>query len=436
MTETSLERLVAEADFVGPLSARAQLLFRLVRTLRSAGEPWPKRHYFQLQSEADELESFLDDYGARYNRTYNYLTELIASIRGFALAGMSLEHLSRRIAGYGVLDDLSAEQERVVEGGLDEARRFVQRTLLGLFDALESEGRQLGLAIPDQNFPAERMGGDGHLRSSLPRNVGQEELAQEEQRIAEVASKYLQACTMLEEAGIRAIEDPDAIERFLHYRCTEEQARVYEATVHNLQSAYDTYVRNTVIEGRDLRLPRLRGHVSSTLHLLEAVTQLTHFVERHESGQREEVAEERLSVLVDRAEVRRITLNALLYPAYLLMLQGKAIAAELLPSYTQVGSLEVEASDGITLHARPCSLIVAIVNHYGTPVEMEIAGQCCSAGSILELMITVGSHPNERRFVFRGDVNPLRDIGLLFEHDLGERGLDKLPPELSYLRSG
>jgi phosphotransferase system HPr-like phosphotransfer protein len=436
MQETSLEKLVAEKDFVAPLSLRAQLLFRLLNTLRTqASEPWLKRHYFQLQSEADEVESFLDDYGARYNKFYNSFTEIVASIRGFALAGMSLEHLSRRLEGYGVLDGLRPAEERAVVSGLDEARRFVREALAALFQALEDDARRLGLEVPEQGFPAERMGGDGHLRFSLLRNVGQEDLAEEEPRIAEVASKYLQACSMLEEAGIRRISELVERERFLHFRCTEELARVYEATVHNLQSAYDTCVKNTVLEARDARLTRLRGHISSTLHLLEAVTHLTHFVERHESGQRTEVAEQHLSAVVDRAEVRRITLNALLYPAYVVMIKGRALAAELLPSYTQVQSLEVEATEGITLHARPCSLIVGIVHHHGTPVEMEIGGKVCSAGSILELMIAVGSHPKERRFLFRGDINPLRDIGLLFQHDLGEQGLDKLPAELSYLRN-
>jgi len=35
--------------------------------------------------------------------------------------------------------------------------------------------------------------------------------------------------------------------------------------------------------------------------------------------------------------------------------------------------------------------------------------------------------------VFRGDENPLRDIRRLFESQLGEDGLDALPPELAYL---
>ena len=435
MTEVSFEKLVSERDFIAPLSTRAQILLRLCNTLLiSAGRPWSKRHFFQLQSEADELESFLDDWGARYNRTYNYLTELVASVRGFALAGMSLEHLAHRIGAYDVLETLGSAGADEITKGLESAQSFVQDSLRRMFDSLFAECRRLGLEATAGSLPEEHLAGDGHVRHSLPRNVGTEELQDEEQHIADLASKYLSACSMLKEAEIRPMEDAGERERFLHSRCTEEHARVFEATVHNLQSAYDTYIKNTVQEASDERLPRLRGHVSSTLHLLEAVTQLTHFVERHESGHRSEAAEERLASVVDRDEVRRVTQNLLLHHANQLLQAGRSFAEQLLPAYTQVRSLEVEMSGSLSLHARPCSLIVAIVNRYGTPVEMEIAGKSCNAGSILEMMITVGSNPDEAHFTFRGDVNPLRDIGLLFEHDLGESGLDDLPDELRYLK--
>ena len=59
----------------------------------------------------------------------------------------------------------------------------------------------------------------------------------------------------------------------------------------------------------------------------------------------------------------------------------------------------------------------------------------CNAASILELLVTVGSNPDEKSFVFRGDENPLRDIGLLFQCGLGEDGIDNLPSDLSYLRA-
>ena len=48
-------------------------------------------------------------------------------------------------------------------------------------------------------------------------------------------------------------------------------------------------------------------------------------------------------------------------------------------------------------------------------------------------MIAVGSHPDSRKYVFRGDENPLRDIRELFESGLGETGLSKLPKTLGYL---
>lgn len=117
------------------------------------------------------------------------------------------------------------------------------------------------------------------------------------------------------------------------------------------------------------------------------------------------------------------------------MRRGRPLAEDLLPSYTDVQELEVELHDELYLHARPCALIVGIVNRYATPVEMLVEGRRCNAASILDLMVTIGSHPDARRFVFRGDVNPLRDIRLLFQSGLGENGAE-LPEQLSYLRPG
>ena len=54
--------------------------------------------------------------------------------------------------------------------------------------------------------------------------------------------------------------------------------------------------------------------------------------------------------------------------------------------------------------------------------------------SPFELLVAVGSHPNARRFVFHGDIKPLSDIKLLFEYSVGEKGMERLPPQLAYLR--
>jgi phosphotransferase system HPr-like phosphotransfer protein len=240
---------------------------------------------------------------------------------------------------------------------------------------------------------------------------------------------------MLRDLRVRAIAHPEERKAFLKRACTEELARVYEATVHNLQSTYDTHLQNTVLESADARLPRLRGHVSGALHLLATVTYLTHFFERHEDEVRSEEVKHHIGRLISRTDVQATILDLLVLATGILE-EGRSVAEALLPEYTNVQEMSIEVGDGLVMHARPAALIVGIVNHYGTPVEMEIAGQVCNAASILELLVCVGSHPEERRFVFRGDENPLRDIRLLFESELGENGLEQLPEALAYLRGG
>lgn len=434
MSETSIDEIVSEQAFAVSLGAQSEMFFRLVNTLLATPDhDWTRRHPYQLAVEADNLESFLDDHGARHNRTYHLIREFVASARGLALAAFSLSHLVRRLSSYNTNLQLYPERERECDQALKRALALLRGDIRRVLIACQEEARALGIQLTPEAFPKERFGGD-EARRKLPRNLGQEVIEEEEQRIAEVASKYLQVCEMFQRLGVRPIQDEAARERYLAQMCTEEQARVYEATVHNLQSAYDTYVKNTVLESSDERLTRLRGHASAALHLLETVTQLVHFVERHESGAGEDGASRRIGALVERTRVREVTLNVLLYWAAEFMALGRTLAEELLPAYTNIQDLVVEISDDVVLHARPVSLIVGIVQRYGTPVEMRVGESVCDASSILDLMVAVGSNSSARRFTFRGDENPLRDIRLLFEHGLGEGGLSSLPGGLEYLR--
>jgi hypothetical protein len=432
MSEISLEEVIGEKAFALVLQTEAEMFLRLTHTLLARDDgAWNRRHYFQLMSEADALEAFLDDHGARHNRTYYLLRELVASARGFAMTGFSVTHLAKRLDSYGVVATLGGTQADELRRSIRITRDLVRGTLLTLLGSIRDQAAALGLAFPTDAFPEDRY--EERPRLTLPRNVGQEDLQDDGQKVAEVASKFLQAGKMLEVLGVRRIEDERQREAYLSSHCREEQARTYEATVHNLQSAYDTYIKNTLLESKDERLPKLRGHASITLHLLEAVTHLTHFVERHEGKARNEAVDV-VERLVSRPRVRDVTLNHLLYWAARFMAAGRSLAEELLPSYTNVQAYAIDLTDDLLVHARPAALIVGIVNRYATPVEMEIGTHRCNAGSILELMIAVGSNPDTRHFVFRGDVNPLRDIALLFEHRLGEDGIDTLPPELGYLR--
>ncbi len=433
MTETPLEEVIQERQFIGILQTHAEVFFRLTNTLRGRQQkPWNPKHYYQLIHQANELESFLDDYGARYNRHYCFLTELVASLRAFAQAGYSLVHMQGRLVSYGIQEKAGDGVFEEVSKAADHVLTLIRRSTGDMLAAAATEASRLGMELTPEEMSDERFL-PVVVRQRLPRNVGVEDIPEEEQRIAEVASKYLLACEMLDDLSVRRISDANERRRYLSAACTEEHARVYEATVHNLQSAYDTYIKNTVLESHDEGLPVLRGLASTALHLFEGVTFLTHFCERHESDTRSETAKQ-IAEVVDRDLVEDAILNHLVHAANLAMVSGRAVAKSLLRCYTNAQELEVDLGPDLMLHARPASLIVGIVNHYGTPVEMELGDQKCNAASILELLLAVGSHPDERRFVFRGDSHPLHDIGLLFQHGLGEGGLDGLPSELSYLQ--
>jgi phosphotransferase system HPr (HPr) family protein len=432
MSDGALEQVIPEGAFTALLQRKADMLFRLAEALRvRADAEWTRRHFFQLVSEADAVEVFLDDFGARYNQTFAFLREVVASLRGFALAGFSVAHLSVRLDGYPSV--LSAGEAASAGDSVRRALAFLVRTVRRLLVAIQDESRSIGVTLPSQEFPEDRWMDDGPRRK-LARNVGQGELASDEQKTAEIASKFVEASVHFEELGVKRIAGEHERETWLQRHCSEERARSLETAVHNLQSAYDTWVKGSSIEARDARLHKLRGHASAALHLLEAVTQLTHFVERHERTAGDDGVARRVAALVLRAEVRDVTLNHLLVHVGVYLRRGRSVAEDLLPSYTRIQEVELGLRDDVMLHARPAALIVGIVQRYGTPVELDIDGHRCNAGSILELMVTAGSSPDARRFRFRGDERPLRDIALLFQHALGEDGLDQLPDELGYLR--
>lgn len=435
MQETTFEKLILERQFVGLLQAHAEVFFRLSNSLLAPGlESWNKKHFFQLISEADALESFLDDYGARYNRSYAFLTELVASLRWFAHAGYSLTHMLARLDSYGAANWGSSEEWSEARSALENGLEFLRQMAIRLIQAVRGEARRLSIELTPQAFPETNFL-PVVARRRLPRSVGQAELENEEQKIGEVVTKFLRACEMLRDLRIRRIQDTRERHAYFARTCTEAQARTYEATVHNLQSTYDTHIQNTVLEARDERLNRLRGRASAALHLLQAVTHLAHFIERHETDIRSEEAKRKISELVDRSEVEAVALNVFLFWADRFLQSGVPLAEALLPEYTKLVELELELPDHLALHARPAALVVGIVNHYSTPVEMEIGGKVCNAGSILELLVAVGSQPRQRRFLFRGDERPVRDIARLFAAELGEKGLEHLPAELSYLRA-
>lgn len=427
-----LQEIITEAEFLPLLRPEVRPLFDLGLILKGLSQPPSKKYLYRLMQEADELESFLDDYGARNNKAYSHFGEMIACLRGLSLAAYCLRHIWGRLDLY-VLDRLPAERKETFRSELRAALDFLVESLFALQIALQHEGRALGLTSLLWELRLEEQDSPGEVRYRLPHNIDEGDIVDERAKVAEMLTTYLKAAEPL--ARLR-IEPGLNTQRSLELRTligTEVLCRQYETAVHNIQSKYDTYVQNTSLEAAHPELRALRGHASVALHLLECATHLSHFYERHENDIRYESAKARMATLVEKRRIVELIVRFGLRWGAEFLLAGRKTAEHMIERFTDRGSLHVVLPAGVVLHARPCSLIVRVVNHHGTPVEMQIEDQRCDASSIMQVMILSSSHAEEREIAFHGDKRSLKDLQLLFEARVGEGS--ELPDQLSYLRN-
>ena len=162
--------IINEAAFV-PLAekASAKLLGLATHCTRTPASLYSKRLYVSLVKESMELEDYLDDHGARSNKTWVYYGELVASIRNFASTAYIISHILGRIKFYKL-------QDEHIQAFIDDSRKriaFLNETLQGFFAHLLGEAQQLGLAaepavVNEADFD------DSIVVKVLPQNVNDE----------------------------------------------------------------------------------------------------------------------------------------------------------------------------------------------------------------------------------------------------------------------
>jgi phosphotransferase system HPr-like phosphotransfer protein len=433
LDEGARETVISEEAFLKLLQEPvAQFFQRLTEGGLRDPARWTKRFCSLVTDNANDLEAFLDDVDARNNLRFSYLVELVASIRGFGAITHILHHVRIRFPKYQVR--LSVEETEEFQRALREAHAFVNDSLARLLESLREELISLGLTMPDE--ASSPVVSQESVRLRLPHDMEEEIASSDEVKIAAILSRFMEVADQVKRVErIRPRPEPRELAKFVEEHYDETSARVIESRVHNLQSAYDTHVKSTTLESQDPNLRAFRGHVSLALHLFEVGTLLVHFYERHESVIQHRSTSERIARLIDQGEVIRQAVLFAVVQASRILVHARPIAAELLGRFVQATEIDLTIPEDGMLHARPLSLIVQVVRKHGTAVEMIIDGDSAVANSIMGLILFVGNHPDARKVAFRGDRRPLEDLRLLFEHGLGEQGLDQFPEQLAYLAS-
>jgi hypothetical protein len=433
----SLVAVFREEEFAPLLVSRMGPLLDLWDEVKDVGpgRRIPKGLGSTIEDKAHEVETFLDDHDARSNRMFAPITEFVACTRGFASIDYTIQHVLSRLPTY--QDGQASGLDPAFLEETDRTLDFADRSLKRLLDATAREVAALPVRRPRRR----RARGDEHSdrlpRFVLPHTIDDVAAMDVGQKIAELAALYLAHKHALDKLSeCRRFDDVEAMRRYVLEVSDEEQCRYFQTRIHNLQSKYDTFVKATEDEQKDPDLKRFRGFVSITLHLIECLTLLVHFYERHENDIRVEQVKDRVAALVDKDVVLDRALNYCLFYAHTYLNAGAVLADALVRRYTSQERVVLDLPDGVVLHIRPVALIAEVVKHHATPVRVSIGDETRYAGSVLDVLMAAGANTGVRKIAFEGDRRPLEDLRVLFQHRLGEDGLDRLPDRLSYLRPG
>lgn len=390
-----------------------------------------KKLFGMLIQELQTFESFLDDHGARLNKKWFYFSEIIASMRNLGIVAYLLHHIFHRYDHYRV-SEIEKETSNFIKETI-QTLDFINHSIKMLFKACIEEAKKLGIPIkgnisPHRNYKDIRTG------QTLPADYEFNKVEGEKERILSLARKVRKTAKMSREERFGHKFSPDELLELVPLKVNEKKARKLKNIIHGVQSDYDTYVKNTVMENENPKLSELRRATSIPLHLLEAARWLSHFYERHERDTNPNSASEKIAKIVDRKKVLDKIVNFCFFYSNYYLQKGNTLAEKIMSDYIEKVQYELPVPKPLGFHARPATYVSLIVNEHGTDVEMIVNDQRFNAKSVINLLMAAGliSEKGYDKVIFEGDKQVLDDLKILAKHNYCED--NQIPTELSYLR--
>jgi phosphotransferase system HPr (HPr) family protein len=431
----SLIQIISEEEFLEMVQNPAEDFFRVYNTFSGKIKQNPhasRKFYSTLIQEAEFLEVFLDDHGARENRQWFFFAECVASVRNLGIACFYIRHLLDRYPFYNLRE--TAESKRQFMSAANETLEFLNKGILDIYQELLSTGQNLGLVLPEDNASLE---GFAEIESNkrLPRNISEDEVINEEQRIIELCDRIKAVADTMQQVKITPTDDHEKLKAMVPWVIDEKKARMYKNNVHSVQSDFDTYVKNTILEHENADLKNLRGYISMPLHLLEFVLWLCHFYERHEDEIRHGESREKISGLVDKYKLLDRIINFGFYYSLYFLQGGSRLAEEILLQFVKVERKELPIPTPLGFHARPSTYLSLICRNYGEDLFLIIDDEKFNAKSVMSMLQAGGllADKGYKTVVFEGSKRVMEDVTILAQHNYCEE--EELPGKLSYLRT-
>ena len=330
----SLTQIISEKDFLALAEAPYEQfsnVFFLFERRTMEKKDISRKFYSNLTQEAEYLENFMDQYGARENKKWSFFVECLASIRNLSIAAFFTRHLLDRYPYYNLRE--SSEKENEFKNASTGVLRFLNHSILNLFRELciTAEVNDLNISI-DTEMQVEFTEIESNTR--LPRNVAEDEVKDEDERVIEVCEKIRHVSRLMNDSKIFQMENINELKLAVLKTYNEKRARIHKNLIHNVQSDFDTYIKNTKIEASHQELKVLRGYVSMPLHLLEVSLWLAHFYERHVVEIRPGANRARISMIVNKDVILNKIINFGFFYSQYFINEGKKLADEILKCFT------------------------------------------------------------------------------------------------------
>ncbi|MFK5955629.1 MAG: hypothetical protein QM477_04195 [Planctomycetota bacterium] len=428
-------RWIPPEEFVLMLENSGQGFIQAVEALgQQPAESWVEGFLSNLAREAIALERFLDIHGAKANQAFYALRKSVACTLWLSEALSCLVHLRGRLEVYPSSDEFWTRNDlpkrlKSTVNGLGELLLEISQELKLQWVTAGCEWSQVGDWELVCTLPPSRILVADRLRGEEKAEQGQDQLVAPAARLC---NRFLEFYRSWEVMSGKSFEDPAELIKFFEEFCKERTTRSFKARAHNWQSDYDSLVYATKDELDWPELKCLRGAMSQSLHLLEAIVALSHLFERHRPGLVS--ANDGLGYFLESEQFLKLVVDGCVLPAYRSLEVGVEAAESLLSSLAKETYIFVQLPPGVRLHARPLSLLVRLTQHFGLPVTMSVNGASASAESLIQLLLLAGQNPDAKEYKFEGAAIALDGIRLLFESSLGENGIEGLPGELAFLK--
>ena len=407
-----------------------------ITTVDDPQNTFNKKLYSKLISSSMLLEDFLDFHGAKNNKNWYCYREYCAAVRHLSLGANFQKHLSNRLVFY----DLTNTEDFETEG--ENTLVFLTQSLMTMAPEIIKEAKRLQIPIPSEQFSAADFPSvvTGEL---LDYDIDDQDKDQQKKNIVKIASEFLNIAKSFDELKFYEPYSYRNILAIVPEKINEVEIRRYEMLVHNLQSAFDTYVIHGGFRYGNRKLKQLRGYFSVVFHLLQMVGRLLHFYERHlhQAGYKNtyKKVQEKLATLINPETILDRIINYGLFYACHFLTTGIELAREILNENIERSSISVGIPVTLGFHSRPSLLVAKIVQHYGGQVELVVGEDRFDASSVLDLQWAGGKIQKENiaEVVFEGDARTLKDIEILSTVNYGEDTMGKgvpLPKELKYLK--